>query len=226
MAIASRFALGLAVATTVAAAVPAYLRIIRPRQLRWGATDEEVARVMPGDDIVTRPTFNATRAITVDAAPEEIWPWIVQMGFGRAGWYSYDWIDNLGRPSVHEILPDYQLPQPGDAVPIGPGGKGLLVRSLDRNRTLLWWDGRGGATWAWTLSPQPGGATRLVTRIRLRYNWRSPLILLHLAVEFGDIVMIRRCLAGIKERAETIASQRRKQVEDFEVLVAEAYQGA
>jgi hypothetical protein len=226
MATSSKFVVGLAAIAAAAVAVPAYVRVVRPRQLRWGATDEEVARAMPGDDIVDRPNFNATRGISIDASPEEVWPWIVQMGFARAGWYSYDWIDNLGRASAREILPDYQLPQPGDLVPFGPRGKGLSVKSLDRNRTLVWWDRKGAASWIWALSPQPGGATRLVTRIRLHYNWKSPQILLHLAVEFGDIIVIRKCLTGIKERAEAIASQRRKQVEDFEVLVAEAYQGA
>ena len=114
----SRLAFGLTAAASVAVALPVYLKIVRPRQVRWGATDEEVSRWMPGDDIVDNPTFNATRAITIEAAPEEIWPWIVQMGLGRAGWYSYDWVDNLGRPSAREVLPDYQLPRPGDLVPI------------------------------------------------------------------------------------------------------------
>ena len=63
-----------------------YLRVIRPWQLRWGATDDEIRRAMPGDEIVTRPTFNATRAVTVDAPPSMIWPWILQIGFGKAGW--------------------------------------------------------------------------------------------------------------------------------------------
>lgn len=74
--------------------LPLYLLWIRPWQLRWGATDEEVNRAMPGDDIVRRPTFNATRGVTVHARPEDLWPWMVQIGCMRAGWYSYDWIDN------------------------------------------------------------------------------------------------------------------------------------
>jgi len=91
-----------------AAILSVYLLLIRPWQLRWGATDEEVVRTMPGDDIVKHPTFNATRAVTINARPEAIWPWLVQMGMARAGWYSYDWIDNLGRPSAERLIPELQ----------------------------------------------------------------------------------------------------------------------
>jgi hypothetical protein len=98
-----------------------YLRVIRPWQLRWGATDDEVRRVMPGDEIVARPTFNGTRAVTVAAPPSLIWPWIVQIGFSRAGWYSYDLLDNVGRPSATRIIPELQHLQPGDVVPIYRG---------------------------------------------------------------------------------------------------------
>src|SRR3712207_9232668 len=78
------------VAMALGAATATYLLYIRPRQLRWGATDEELERPMPGDEVVEHPTFNATRAVTIEARPEEIWPWIVQIGTSRAGWYSYD----------------------------------------------------------------------------------------------------------------------------------------
>src|SRR6266700_1732179 len=96
--------IGLGVAALGAVALGVYLRYIRPWQLRWGATDEEVARAMPGDEVVKHPTFNATRAVTIQARPEEIWPWLVQIGVTRAGWYSYDWLDNLGKPSAQWML--------------------------------------------------------------------------------------------------------------------------
>ena len=83
-----------------------YLKNIRPWELRWGARDEEVYCSMPGDDIVSKPSFNATRAVTINAAPENIYPWIVQIGLNRAGWYSYDLLDNLGRKSAENILPE------------------------------------------------------------------------------------------------------------------------
>ena len=84
-----------------------YLRVYRPWQIRWGASDDEVARLLPGDALVARPTWNATRAVTVAATPAQIWPYLVQIGWGRAGWYGYDWVDNGGRPSTWEILPDW-----------------------------------------------------------------------------------------------------------------------
>lgn len=72
-----------------------YARVFRPWQLTWGATPEEVSRHLPSDERVTRPTFDATRAITIAARPEDVWPWLVQIGLTRAGWYSYDLLDNL-----------------------------------------------------------------------------------------------------------------------------------
>ena len=123
------------VAMAVGAATAAYLLFIRPWQLRWGATDEELDRPMPGDEIVERPTFNATRAVTIAARPEEIWPWIVQMGVTRAGWYSYDLLDNLGRPSAQGIFPQLQNPMIGDVIPMSPDGKqGMYVKDFEQDR--------------------------------------------------------------------------------------------
>jgi hypothetical protein len=100
--------IGVGVAALGAVVFGVYLRFIRPWQLRWGATDEEVARAIPGDDVVKSPTFHATRGVTVQARPEEIWPWLLQMGVTRAGWYSYDLFDNLGKPSAERIIPELQ----------------------------------------------------------------------------------------------------------------------
>lgn len=189
-----------------AAALTAYLLIVRPWQLRWGATDEEVRRDMPGDDIVDRPTFDATRAVTVNAPPEHIWPWIVQMGLGRAGWYAYDLIDNLARPSAERIVPELQHLAVGDLIPMSPDGKqGLWVKALEPNRSLLWWDNKGLATWCWGLFPLDEGRTRLITRVRVRYTWFSPWIVYFLLQDVGDIVMMRKCMLGIKRRAEALA---------------------
>jgi len=144
------------VAMAVGAATGAYLPFIRPWQLRWGATDEELKRPMPGDEIVTRPTFNATRAVTIWARPEEVWPWIVQMGVTRAGWYSYDLLDNLGRPSARRILSQLQNPKIGDVIPMSPDGKqGMYVKDFEWDRWMLWWDGKGGMSWNW--GPLSGG---------------------------------------------------------------------
>lgn len=158
---------------------------------------------MPGDEVVERPTFNATRAVTVNAAPAAIWPWLVQMGAKRAGWYSYDWIDNLGRHSSEQILPEYQDLAVGDLIPMSPDGKmGLWLKAWQPPSWMVWWDKKGDTTWVWGLYPQAHGATRLITRVRMRYEWRPPVILFDLLLDVGDIVMMRKCMLGIKRRAE------------------------
>jgi hypothetical protein len=190
-----------------------YLFWIRPWQLRWGATEDEVARTMPGDDIVSRPTLNATRGISVQASPEDIWPWIVQIGIRRAGWYSYDWIDNLGKPSAERIIPELQNLKSGNIIPMSPDGKmGLWVKDFVPNQWMLWWDKAGDTTWAWGLYTASENSIRLVTRVRMHYNWLSPSIIFNLAIDVGDILMMRKCMLGIKRRAETLASQRKEHV--------------
>ena len=84
-----------------------YLWVLKPWHMRWGATDEEAHGAMPGDDLIAG-AGPATRAITIRAAPENVWPWLVQLGYGKAGWYSYDWIDNDFKPSADQIMPEYQ----------------------------------------------------------------------------------------------------------------------
>lgn len=195
-------------ATLTAVAVVIYVRFLRPWQLRWGATDEEVARAMSGDDVVKHPTFNATRAVTIQARPEEIWPWLVQMGIKRAGWYSYDWLDNLGIPSADRIIPELQHVAVGDLIPMSPDGKqGLWVKDFKPNQWMLWWDNKGDVTWSWGLFPLDQRQTRLITRVRMRYHWLSPLIVFELLVEFTDVVMMRKCLLGIKQRVERASRQ-------------------
>jgi len=183
----------------------AYMLYIRPRQIRWGATDEEVAQAMPGDEFLENPSFNATRAVTIDAPPERIWPWLVQIGYQRAGWYSYDWIDNLGRPSADRIIPELQNLKEGDLIPMGPiEDLGFHVHTIDPNRFMLWGE-QGEMSWLWHLSPIEEGRTRLITRVRLKYDWTHPIILGYLVLDAGDIIMMRKCMLGIKERAEAMS---------------------
>ena len=187
----------------VSAAALAYLRYVRPWQLTWGATGAEVARRLPSDDLVPRPTFDATRAITFEAPPEQVWPWLVQIGLTRAGWYSYDLLDNLGRHSAREIIPELQHLHPGDIVPMSPDGKqGMAVLSVDAPTSMVWGE-PGGTTWAWQLDETDTGGTRLVTRVRSRYLWFSPSIAFSMLVEFGDIWMMRRMLLNLRERTDT-----------------------
>ena len=182
-----------------------YLTRLRPWQLRWGATDDEIKRAMPGDEIVGQPSFNATRAVTIHASAEQIYPWIVQMGVTRAGWYSYDLLDNLGRPSAESILLEHQNIHVGDLIPLSPDGKqGMRVKGFRQNQSMVWWDQKGDSSWAWEIYAEGETQARLVTRVRVKYRLFSPAILFNLLVEFCDIVMMRKCMLGIKRRAEAM----------------------
>jgi hypothetical protein len=184
--------------------------LYRPRHLRWGASDAEVTGAMPGDELVPEPSFNATRAVTIDAPPEAVWPWLVQLGYGRAGWYSYDLFDNTARPSAERILPEYQEPKVGDWVPMASKVNettAFKIKAFEPNRWMLW--AKSHSTWAWRLVPLEGDSTRLLVRLKERYEWRrSPgnaLVTLML-FEFGDFPMMRKLLFGVKRRAERLAA--------------------
>lgn len=186
--------------------VPAFLTapLYRRWHLRWGATAAEVSASFPGDALVPGAQFRATRAIRIEAPPEAVWPWLVQVGCSRAGWYSNDLLDNLARPSATMIVPELQVLDVGQWVPMSPTPTertALKVHSFAANEWLLWT--KADSTWSWMLTPTDNG-TRLVTRIRARYVWRHPLTaaLSVLLMEFGDFAMIRRMLRGIKVRAE------------------------
>lgn len=179
--------------------------LYRRWHLRWGATDDEVRGSMPGDEIVPNPSFNATRAITIDAPPELVWPWIVQMGYRRAGFYTYALLDNAGYDSADRVLSEYQHPKVGDWMPMSKKVNettAFKVKAVEPNRWLLW--EKPDSTWSWKLLPLAGGRTRLVTRLKQRYAWESPASAVSALVllEFGDFAMIRRVLKGIKARAE------------------------
>lgn len=192
-----------AVAAMLLLTLAAYLLVLRPWQLRWGATDEEVYRPMPGDELLSSPSFNATRAVTVRARPEEIWPWIVQMGHQRAGFYSYDWFDNGGKPSARRIIPQLQGLEVGDRVPISSMIHNL-VAAAEPPRFMVWVSSETPAigTWTWSLEPIDESHTRLITRLRGSYRWTSPIILLELWVDWGDLPFMRHSMLGIKQRAE------------------------
>ena len=175
--------------------------IYRPWALTWGSTNEEIARPMPGDAVLAQPTFNATRAVTIAATPEEIWPWIVQIGYRRAGFYSYDLLDNDGIPSSERILPEYQTLKVDDLIPLSKTAD-VRVTELDPPRFMVlvfevegtWSD----ATWVWGLYPEDASHTRLVTRLRADARGVRSRVFLDL----GEIIMMRKCMLGIKRRAE------------------------
>lgn len=184
-----------------------YVLVVRPRAARWGATDEEAGRALPGDGVVPGRTYVATRAITINAPPEDVWPWIVQMGSGRAGWYALDVFDNSGVPSAEEIVPELQELRVGDLIPMGVGKEvGPRVLEMEPARRMLWATD-DEFSWEWVLEPRSDGQTRLISRIRERYPpLLSRKMVYAIVASTGDIVMNWTQLKGIKRRAERRAA--------------------
>jgi hypothetical protein len=179
-----------------------YFGIYRPLQLRWGAIDDEVRRAMPGDEIQASPVFNATRAMTIRARPEQVWPWVAQIGYRRAGWYGYDWIDNDGIPSSDRILPEWQSLKVGDSIPIWRGNNFPVV-VVEPNRYLVFESPDRRDSMAIGLCAAEPETTRLVWRIRLGgYWWSSPWIFAQLFADLSDFIAVRQAMEGIKARAE------------------------
>jgi hypothetical protein len=193
--------LGIAVAAAVAMFL-LYVLVIASWQHRWGATDDEVARTLPGDEIAVPHVGSVTRAITIAAPPGQVWPWLVQIGLDRAGWYSYDWIDNDGRPSADRIIPEFQDLHVGHMITMMPG-YGPRVRSFDPGRYLLAGDAEEGV-WCLALAPVKDG-TRLISRWRLNRKLTPANAFLMLLSDPGAFIMERKMLKGIKARAERVA---------------------
>jgi len=180
-----------------------YLFYIRPWYLHWGATNKEVELSLPGDSIVVKTDFNATRGIAINSSPELIWRWIIQIGSNRAGWYSIDWIDNAGIKSSEKILPQFQKIEIGQFIPFTPDHKnGMWVKEFKEHNYILWVDKVGKATWLWYLFPTDNGNTRLLTRLRTKYKWKGFWIIYYLLYDVGDIMMMSHCMKGIRRRAE------------------------
>ena len=137
------------------------------------ASLQERLDAMPGDELVPDAVLSFTHAVCVEVSPEKVWPWLAQMGAGRGGWYSHDWIDNGGVPSAERVLPDLQRIAPGDVLLGTPDAdEGFVVAQVEVPRMLvLTWPARdGGTAVSWTFllrSPPEGGRTRLLVRARL-----------------------------------------------------------
>jgi hypothetical protein len=175
----------------------------------WGARPDEVARRLPGDDLLEDAAMVSTRAITIDAPASAIWPWLIQMGPGRAGAYTYDWIENLLGLDMHsadEIVPEWQSMQVGDAWRLGKD-QALSAEIVEPEQALVVRSQDGGWVWAFVLVPE-GDATRLLSRNRMvvQGGALARLAMTYLMVP-GSLVMERKMLLGIKRRAERLARE-------------------
>lgn len=192
-----------AVGAATAAAVYAFA--VRPWYLRWGATREEVARKLPGDEIASGRELDATRALTIHAPVAEVWPWLVQMGQGRGGFYSYTWLENLvgcRMRNADRIRPELQEIALGMPIYLHPKAPPLRITHLEAGRALVL-----GTSWAFVLEPLDERTTRLIVRGRGRFEnpdlgpvlnflyWR-------LVFEPAHFVMERKMMLGVKKRAE------------------------
>ena len=180
---------------------------------RWGTTPDERARAMAGDSVIPEPTHLATHAVTVEATPNYVWPWLLQMGYQRGGLYSYDWLDLLfgflDRPSADVIIPELQHLAVGDKIQLGPRQQ-LTVTALEHERALVLSYSAHALDWVWqfALYPIDGKRTRLVSRGTERFPRTLSAWLLMRVMEPAAFVMTRRMLLGVKRRAESLKTRR------------------
>ena len=167
----------------------------------WGSRPEEVTAPVTGDDLVPDATLVATRSVSLGARPDAVYPWLAQMGFGRAGWYSYDWLDNLGRPSATTIHDEWQAHE-GDEIPGGPITFTAAVARPGEAFVLTLLRPRIGFSLAYELRPEREG-TRLVSRLRVRLRVPGGHIVERFALGPGDGVMVRRQLLGLRARTSS-----------------------
>jgi hypothetical protein len=191
-----------------------YQPVIQPWHARWGATDSEVKMDFPGDEIVTGEVSQTTRAIDINASTAQIWPWLLQLGQGRGGMYSYDFLENLAGCDIHTldaIVPELQNLQVGDKISMGPqeglpyyqvalleAEKAMVLRSI--NPTT----GAPGETWGFYLIENSGGPVRLVIRHRTPPSENNTDRIFNSIFEPISFVMEHRMLYGIRDHAQKL----------------------
>jgi hypothetical protein len=213
----------LKVGAGIGLAAGAYALFVRPRMLRWGATLEETRKPAPAADIIPDGERSSTMAVTIDAPPSAVWPWLVQMGFDRAGWYSWDRLDHGGILSARRLHPEWQSLSVGERLPATADGKHWFdVAALDPGRFLalrvFTSAGRQqessaalprprsftDALWSFELDELPGARTRLVVRVDLASRPRLfPTVVGFLFWEPAHFVMQIRQFTNLKRRVET-----------------------
>jgi hypothetical protein len=197
---------GRTTALALVAALGLLYPLLRRPILTWGATSEEAVSRLPGDELLEDADGVSTRAITIDAPATSVWPWLAQMGPSpRGGAYTYDWIENLlglDMHSVDHVLPEFQDPHAGDVLDLGASR--MRFERVETGRVIAWRSEDGNWVWAFVLE-EHDGTTRLISRNRFRQPTLAARIGM-LPMEPGSLVMERRMLLGIKERAERLAS--------------------
>jgi len=210
------------------------LTALLPRMNKWGATDAELVRSLPGDELVPQPRIETMRAITINASPAEVWPWLAQIGYKRAGWYSYDFLHRLlrvagsvddPRASASRVIPELQDLKVGDSIKIAPQ-MAFDVVAIEPQRVIVLYGGVNTSTgekleptkpmpdqyvstsWVWLLDEVDSTSARLLVSYRQDYNpsWLNRLVY-RISSEFGAFFMERRTLLGIKHRVEARAGQ-------------------
>src|SRR3954452_7929775 len=225
-------ALVLALISAIVAFIATYVLVVRPRVKAWGMDPAEGELPLPGDELVSEPNTIETRGVTIEAPVAKVWPYLVQMGFGRAGWYSYEVLDSKVK-GAETVVPELQSLEEGDVMPISPGGGGFVVKTVDHERALVLYTDTAtaraqaeqeasdpespmhgmkttsssfpefAASWAFYLKSTDDGKTRLVERFRARTPGSGPsTAVLGEVMGTGIILMTRKQMLVIKERAE------------------------
>jgi hypothetical protein len=204
MALTTHRSSGRATAALLAARAALYLLARRPI-LTWGATTEEAGSRLPGDELLEEADGVSTRAITIGAPATAVWPWLAQMGPPpRGGAYTYDRIENLLGLNMHSadrVLLEFQHPEVGDTIALGPNR--MRIERVEPGRVLAWRSEDGNWVWTFVLD-ESDGATRLISRNRYRLPTLAARVSM-LPMEPGSLLMERRMLRGIKERAERLS---------------------
>ncbi len=223
-------AIGLALVSALVASGVVYFAFVRPRVRGWGLDPHEAELPLPGDELIDEPSHTETRGITIHAPVSKVWPWLVQMGFGRAGWYSYDMLD--AGASAKGVLEEFQDLKVGDIMPTHPTG-GFLVKIVERERALVLYTDTDllrsqasreesesypelQASWAFYLQPEDGG-TRLIERFRAKTPGSGPATaVLGEIMGTGIVLMTRKQMLSIKERVEALEMAATEQPETDE----------
>lgn len=207
----------------------AYARWIRPWHLSWGVRDDEAERWLPGDELIPRPKMQSTHAISIAATPQLVWPWLVQMGQGRGGFYSYAWLENLvGGQSrnVGELTPELQTLRVGDPVWLHPNAAPMFVQALEPDEALVYFGGRDAfpesgepgsprrdptfaSSWAFVLEDEGPDGTRLIVRNRTTHGvGLQHELACRLLLEPIHFIMERKLLYTVRDLVEGRKRQR------------------